>query len=253
MAHVVTPNPWEIADQKIEDLKASGDVVLSEDIGVANGVAGLDADGNIVATPIHRFGTASAINAIVLKDGEIAFTTDTLEWRRGDGSTLGGLFFASQPVAYVGGPTELTSTSADGITITHAAVASAVYRIWGDVGFSGDSDLQSNFRLLMSYTSGDTSLILPQSSMHAFMTWISRDSTGILTPDLRFFIPATNSIPVLSATPINTTATSGSVRIDAMLATNAAANISIGMRLRAAKVGTPTIVAAYRLFIQRVK
>ncbi|TXG78455.1 hypothetical protein E6Q11_00930 [Candidatus Dojkabacteria bacterium] len=238
----------------IDDAKDSGDFVLTEQIGVPDGVAGLDEDGNIVATPIHRFGTAATINAIVLKDGEIAFATDSLEWRRGDGATLGGLFFASQPVQYVGGPTELTSTSADSITITHSTVASAIYRIWGDVSFSGDTDNQSNFRFALSATGGLSANYPTISSLHATLQWISSTLSGMVTPDIRFFTPSgLVGLPTMVATPINTSNPTGSLRLDALLATNTAGTLTMAMRLRTAKTGSPTVLAAHRIFVQRIQ
>lgn len=242
------------ANAIIEQVIDSGDVVLTEQIGAANGVAGLDADGNIVATPIHRFGTASEIDAIVLDSGEIAFTTDTYEWRRGDGLTTGGLFLASQPVPYVGGPTELASTSANSITVTHATVASAIYRIWGDIGFSGDSDNQSNFQLRLTHTSGLSANHPTISSFHASLDWIASTSSGLVTPDRRFFTPASlQQLPAMAASPVTTDQPTGALRFDGELATNAAGTLTMGARLRTAKTGSPTILAAYRLFIQRLR
>lgn len=59
---------------------------------VAAGLVKVDGSGNIVtAGIIPRTGTAAAINAIVLADGEIATTTDTDEVRKGDGVTAGGI------------------------------------------------------------------------------------------------------------------------------------------------------------------
>jgi hypothetical protein len=46
----------------------------------------------IEGTFVHRQGTAAEINAIILAPGELAFTTDTSEIRRGDGATPGGVF-----------------------------------------------------------------------------------------------------------------------------------------------------------------
>lgn len=226
---------------------------VQELVGVPNGLAGLDSEGNFPGTVAHRFGTAAAIDAIVLKLNELAFTTDTWEARRGDGSTLGGLFYAGHPVAYTGGPTELTSTSVSSIVVTHPTVASAVYRIWGDIGFSGDSDNQSNFRFLLSHASGFNANLPTISSMHASLFWIATNSGGVVTPDMRFFTPASLAqLPTLSATPISTGDTSGSLRFDAILATDSASTLSMAARLRTTKTSA-TVLSAYRFFVQRLK
>ena len=47
---------------------------------------------SIQGTFVHRQGTVSEIDLIVLAAGELAFTTDTNELRRGDGATPGGVF-----------------------------------------------------------------------------------------------------------------------------------------------------------------
>ncbi len=50
----------------------------------------LSADSTVTAIFIHRTGTVAEIDAIVLEDGEIAITTDTITLRIGDGVTAGG-------------------------------------------------------------------------------------------------------------------------------------------------------------------
>jgi hypothetical protein len=47
---------------------------------------------SIEGTFVHRQDTAAEIDEIVLAAGELAFTTDTNEIRRGDGTTPGGIF-----------------------------------------------------------------------------------------------------------------------------------------------------------------
>jgi hypothetical protein len=59
--------------------------------GQPDGYAGLDENGDLVGVLIPRTGTAAAINAIVLAQGELAVCTDTVQVRVGDGSTAGGM------------------------------------------------------------------------------------------------------------------------------------------------------------------
>jgi len=56
-----------------------------------NGWVSLNDDGELDARVILQHDTAANINAIVLEQGEIATTTDTLDLRVGDGVTAGGI------------------------------------------------------------------------------------------------------------------------------------------------------------------
>lgn len=58
--------------------------------GVPGGYAEILEDGTIPGILVHRTGTAAQLNALVLSLGELAFATDTEEWRQGDGVTAGG-------------------------------------------------------------------------------------------------------------------------------------------------------------------
>jgi hypothetical protein len=62
-----------------------------------NGGAGLDENGNLPCVLIPRSETAAGLDWIILNNGELSTTTDTLELRRGDGFTYGGI-----PVGRVG-------------------------------------------------------------------------------------------------------------------------------------------------------
>ncbi len=76
-----------------------------------NGYAGLDADGQLPAVVIHRNGTTTEIDDIILSQGELAICNDTGEVRRGDGETEGGIGLGSG-VAEVSDP-------ADGDVLQH--------------------------------------------------------------------------------------------------------------------------------------
>jgi hypothetical protein len=85
-----------------------GDIVLSIDdvqtlatslsnkislsaVGAANGVAGLDSNGDLVGRIILTPRTSTSLASIVLLSGEMAFNSDTGQVLRGDGVTLGGI------------------------------------------------------------------------------------------------------------------------------------------------------------------
>lgn len=249
-----TPNAWNIAKKYTDDLKSSGDVVLTEQIGSPFGVAGLDANGDVVATPIHRADTATNLSAIILKSGEIALATDTKDLLLGDGVTAGGTRFSSQPVAYVGGPVELTSTTVASVTITHPMVAGGLYRIWGTIGFGGDTDNQSNFWFRMQHTSGASGRFPAISTFHLSAQWLNSNLPGLVTPTIQAFSPlATVQFPSLTMIHPTNNLNSGSAIFDSMLECNGAANFVAQMKLRVAKLGTPTIVGGYRVLIQRLK
>lgn len=58
---------------------------------VANGVAGLNASGELVANIIVRTGTTAELSVIILALGELAYDSDTGYIYKGDGSTGGGI------------------------------------------------------------------------------------------------------------------------------------------------------------------
>lgn len=64
--------------------------VLESQRNAANGFAGLNGDGDLVGTILHRTGTDADLSEIVLQDGETAFCSDTGDWLIGDGTTPGG-------------------------------------------------------------------------------------------------------------------------------------------------------------------
>ena len=58
----------------------------------AGGYVGIDDSGVVLGTFAQRRDTSANIAAIVLANGELAFTTDTKETFIGDGVTSGGIF-----------------------------------------------------------------------------------------------------------------------------------------------------------------
>lgn len=122
--------------------------IIASKTNVANGLLGLDANGDALATLIQRFGTASQIDPIVLANGQAAFTTDTREIRLGDGITPGGVFIAGGSRVF--GTNDLVtmnSTSTPAVDTVVPVEEFSLYRIKGMYTFLGDTDNLSNFRV----------------------------------------------------------------------------------------------------------
>lgn len=92
-------------------------------------VATLDSDGNLDAVVIPRNDTAANLNSIVLAAGEFASTTDTHQLRLGDGSTLGG-------VPYETNPFNQSLNANDSVGFTRVSIAAA-----GDPDSGGSSGI----------------------------------------------------------------------------------------------------------------
>ena len=243
----------------IEQITDSGDVVLTEQIGAANGVAGLDADGNIVATPIHRVDTAANLSAIVLKTGEIAITSDTQDILRGDGVTAGGVlvrgnrrFTGSGEVSVVFGSGETVPST----SVTIPVVPGASYDISGVFGFSGDTDSQSNCIVRTGCTGAtlDTSLNSYTRTLVLESMWFY--GTGVVTPDLR--IVTTSSLPqfgIFALAPVALDKSAAYCKLQTRINVSTSNNGNYGFYfwLRTAKLGSPTIMAGYDLSVVRVK
>lgn len=255
MAFNFIPNAWKIAAKAVTDLKSSGDVVLSSLVGAPNGVAGLDSNGDIVATPIHRVDTAANLAAITLKSGEIALASDTNDILRGDGSTLGGRLVSGGIRRFSIGPSEITSTTSQ--LTSQIPLVPGTYRMWGYAGFSGDTDFISNF----NFTSGNTQPVLDVSQVNeigscgGIFSW--RVETGLLphfTPPVIYDWRPTSlwAFGLFTASPPTLDGLAGRCYFDITLPVSVSHNRPFSLRLRAAKVGTPTILGAYRFFVQRL-
>jgi hypothetical protein len=130
-------NALPIARREVNNLLASGDVVLESLRNVADGFAGLDGDGAINAVVQVRSGLAAAIDELVLLTGEIAIVTDSggeaTELRIGDGDTAGGkLMAASQIVVDKASNETRTSTTAAAIDgeLTVTGLQAGAYYEW---------------------------------------------------------------------------------------------------------------------------
>lgn len=251
------PNAFNIAQLAVDGLKNSGDVVLSSLIGAPNGIAGLDSNGDIVATAVHRRDTAANIALVVLKAGEIAVTSDTRDILVGDGSTTGGLLLQGGVRTYNMGPVELLSTTTDPAHTSTIPMVSGLYRIWGVIGFSGDSDNQSNLSFSCGTTAAnlDTSMQSQIGSAGGTFKWRLSKSTFFEAPTILDWWPITSaSFGSFTHTPPTTTVSTGRCEFDLWMQVSTAGvyNRPFSMRLRTAKLATPTIMAAYRLMVQRM-
>lgn len=116
----------------------------------AGGYVGIDENGDVVGTFAQRVGTSAEIAAIVLANGELAYTSDTQELFIGDGATTGGLFYYQKPQTQ-------RRTWSDGLplpnfasidpetTIVFPKKLGATYRLSFDADFTLDSGNLSNF------------------------------------------------------------------------------------------------------------
>lgn len=247
------PNAYNISHQAVEDLKDSGDVVLSSLIGAPNGVAGLDSDGNIVATVVHRYAAAATLAAIVLKNGEIAVASDTKDVLCGDGVTSGGVLVSGGIRAFNVGPVEVTSTSVQNTAAV--TCVPGIYRWWGVAGFSGDSDNISNF----AFTTGGAVATLDQSqsaqigSYWGTFSWRQSKSTWFEAPTILDWYSVTQAtFGLFTAVAPTLTLSSARCNFDYYLNVGTSHTRNFSIKLRTAKVGTPTILGSYRLFVQRV-
>ncbi|MCC7334448.1 MAG: hypothetical protein IT422_05110 [Pirellulaceae bacterium] len=120
----------------------------------AGGYVGIDGSGDVIGTFAQRIDTAANIAGIVLKNGELAFTTDTQETFIGDGVTAGGKFLWQkwQAINKINQSCESVSTSSEGAAgLAILTLTNAVYEVVASVDFSGDSTNSSSFALAIIY------------------------------------------------------------------------------------------------------
>lgn len=224
-------------------------------IGQPNGIAGLDSNGDIVGTPVHRVDTAANLAAIVLKAGEVAIASDTRDILRGDGTTPGGILVMGGIRSYVLGPVELTSTTGQLAQTTTFRLVPGTHRCWGVAGFSGDTDNLSNFSIGVgpAVPNADVSQVMETGSGWGTFNWrfsqaqifeppTSLDWGPFVLANLAFF----NAIPPALTFP------TGKCVFEFYLPVATSVFKTFVIRLRTTKVGTPTIMGSYRLFVQRI-
>lgn len=220
-------------------------------LNVTNGIPSLDSNGDLPVTCIHRTGTAAELAVIVLKAGEVAFATDTRDILIGDGATAGG------NVLVYGTRTTFSSAEASLVTIggdialTFSIVAGFSYRAYGWVGFRNDTDNQSNFRMTGGIFPG-TALILPIVTRSGVMRcdWVYTNAST-QTPDRQVYV-ATNSSASFQIEPPDSTKSTGICYFDYTFTCLTSGTFTINIGLRTAKIGTPTILEAHRVYFQRV-
>lgn len=137
----------------------------------AGGYVGIDGSGDVLGTFAQRRDTAANIAGIVLKNGELAFTTDTQETFIGDGVTAGGKFLWQkwQNINKINQSCESLSTSSEGAAgLAILTLTNAVYEVVASVDFGGDSTNSSSFALAILYDG----LALQVPAFSASASWL---------------------------------------------------------------------------------
>ena len=224
-----------------------------EHIGInqPNGIPSLDADGNLPVTCIHRTGTAAELALIVLKAGEVAFALDTRDLLVGDGATAGGIaLIYGTRTAISNSEVSLVTVGAD-IALPFSVVAGFSYRAFGWVGFRNDTDNQSNFRMTGGVFPG-TVVTIPFVARAGVMRydWVYTNGSA-QTPDRRVYV-ATSSSGACQVEPTDLTKSTGICYFDHTFVCLTSGTFTINIGLRTAKLGSPTILEAHRVYFQRV-
>lgn len=228
-------------------------------IGVPNGLAGLNADGNIIGTVEHRTGTAVALSAITLLNNELAIATDTKEMLLGDGATVGGILIRNGDVHYRGRAeilTTFTGSESGSPAFSFPVVTGGIYDISGTLGFSGDTDNLSNAVFRWS-GAGVTVLLTPEASDLKFImpsyTWLHTTGAPV-TPD-HLMNPVSDTSGTWSCAPVTLDKAFGVCKFHVRVPVLSSSSGTYGMKcfLRTAKALSPTIMASYEVAVRRVK
>lgn len=167
-----------------------------------NGFVKIDSNGDVLGTFAQRRDTAANIAGIVLKSGELAFTTDTEEVFVGDGSTAGGLFLFQkwQTSGVLSTPTNTMtlSLSSSATKFTKAVFAGQAYEIEISAVFAGDTSNTSNFALFVHTNPDELDNAYPTM---AYFSWndLSASSLGDVSPVLEAQSAGTNTTSFILA------------------------------------------------------
>lgn len=244
-------------------LDNSGAVLLRSELNQANGIPQLDSSGELIINRIlNRVDTLSNILNTLLEAGELGICSDNNDIFIGDGLTNGGRFICSKPTPLIGDGT-ITTASTTAATVSFPVAKSGVYRIWGEWGFTGDTDSQSNARMT-SFPSGVTNLGGTSyiTNLQAIQHWaFSLSGTNIATTTTMHGIsPSLPSAGTggITCTPTDTAQQNGmckfdmNVRLDTYSGTNYSATYNLRFQSRTTFIGTPTIGVSWRIFYQRI-
>lgn len=151
----------------------------------ADGYVGIDGSGDVLGTFAQRRDTAANIAGIVLKSGELAFTTDTHEAFIGDGTTAGGVFLSQKPqikrktysslVSHPGLGAETDETS-----IRFPIAQGQMYKLSVLVNFLAETGDASNFALTVFTASAGSPISIVSDAQIVHETWTSRSTQEIL-------------------------------------------------------------------------
>lgn len=144
----------------------------------ANGYVGIDGSGDVLGTFAQRRDTAANIASIVLKSGELAFTTDTKETFIGDGVTAGGLFCHQTPQLYQKGTKfSVNDRPANGSANPNQSMllpqvkTGQVIRVRAYASFASESTNNSNFVVNINPQGSMETNATLATSIRAFATW----------------------------------------------------------------------------------
>lgn len=158
-----------------------------------NGYVGINSDGLIVGTFTHRVGTAAEIAAITLAAGELAFTTDTLETRRGDGVTAGGIWLASKAqFAAASNVTTIDSVGPNDAAALSFAVTAGRYMVQGYAEIN--KEFGGNVEYYLRGPVGNISASVDSVDVYSNIMW-SEDVTGPAISQLVSVNDATGDTP----------------------------------------------------------
>ena len=141
-------------------------------------IVGIGPSGEIIGTFASRVATQAALSSIVLKNGELAFASDSKDTFRGNGTTPGGLLVAGGR-SITANFTVSTSSTALGTVISFPVVAGAVHRIKALLKFASAA-ATGNFQFQLNGTDGYSSGNMAGSLVSASHVINWRDPAGTL-------------------------------------------------------------------------
>lgn len=271
MGRAPTIYPGPVVDQAIADLVASGDVLVPSMIDQPNGVVGIDASGNVLANFAIQKDTEANLKTDFRNNGVLRWATDSASLFLDDGSTLGGNFvrsgfqFAGNGINGI--PNNVSTDLPSTTNVTLAAVTLPAHSSWrasGLVSFYGDTDLQSNFRLIFNKSAtGWAPWLDPNATPGAFYKTFSgycgwsfnqsNPTMDVSTATMQVIngVSQTTNVTVL---PTDLTKQQGVCFFDVIFGSYLQGAFNLQASLRQAKGGTnPSISAAFAMTLERLK
>lgn len=205
---------------------------------------------------IHPVMTAAGLASTTPNTSEIVVTSDTNDIRRGDGSTTGGILVQGGTRRFTGTAeaTVVLGASVPSPTFSIPIAAGATYEISGVIGYSGDTDLLSNF------------MVRGSSAINLFQDAGFATRVGTLVGD--YFWSHVNGKTVSDRTVWSTVFASGTIDLAPELLDKPQGICKFSFRItvttassgtydfrfynRVPKVGTPTITGSWDIVATRI-